>query len=120
MDWGILFKTIIAESYCKHTTANFTSYSYRIGYWDLDELMVIREWQNINILLTDEQNRLVVIIENKIDSSEHGEQLQRYWRIVNQHYPDWHIVGLYLTPDGNPPTDDNYLPVDYTSICKIT
>ncbi len=74
---------------------------------------------NIDILLVDEQNHLVVIIENKIDSGEHSEQLQRYWQITNQHYPNWNIIGLFLTPDGNQPSDDNYFPVDYISICEI-
>jgi GNAT superfamily N-acetyltransferase len=90
-----------------------------LDIWDLDGLMVQREWQNIDIFLTDDRNRLAVIIENKIDGSEHGEQLQRYRKIVNQLYPNWHIVGLYLTPEGDQPTDDLYLPVDYLSICEI-
>src|SRR5690349_19066545 len=42
--------------------------------WDLDELIVLREWQNIDILLIDERNKLAVIIENKIGSTEHNEQ----------------------------------------------
>ena len=72
-----------------------------LDIWDLGELIVQREWQNIDILLTDERNHLAVIIENKIDSNEHGEQLQRYRKIVSQHFPGWHILGLYLTPEGD-------------------
>jgi hypothetical protein len=90
-----------------------------LDIWDLNGLMVQREWQNIDIFLTDERNHLAVIIENKIDSSEHGEQLGRYRKIVNQHYPNWQIVALYLTPDGDQPTDEAYLAIDYTSICEI-
>src|SRR5688572_19310271 len=63
-----------------------------LDIWDLDETIVLREWQNIDILLIDERNQLVVILENKIHSGEHDEQLQRYWQIINQHYPNWHIV----------------------------
>lgn len=87
--------------------------------WDLDELIVYREWQNIDILLVDERNRLVVLIENKISSKEHGEQLQRYWRTTSQNYPGWNIVGVFLSPEGDQPSDDNYFPIDYTSICEI-
>src|SRR6476469_4726773 len=36
--------------------------------WDLSHLAVRREWQNIDILLIDPINRLIVVIENKIDS----------------------------------------------------
>jgi hypothetical protein len=66
-----------------------------LDIWDLDELIVLREWQNIDILLVDQRNELVVIIENKVHSSEHSEQLQRYWQITRQHYPGWRIVGLF-------------------------
>jgi len=90
-----------------------------LDIWDLNEIMVQREWQNIDILLTDERNRLAVIIENKIHAGEHGEQLQRYRRTVSQHYPDWHILGLFLTPEGDQPKDDSYIPVDYTLVCTI-
>jgi hypothetical protein len=87
--------------------------------WDLDQLIVLREWQNIDILLVDQRNQLVVIIENKVHSSEHSEQLQRYWQIANQHYPSWRILGLFLTPDADPPSDDNYLSIGYSVICEI-
>src|SRR6266851_7209259 len=44
---------------------------------DLGHLEVRREWKNIDILVKVDQ-RLIVIIENKIDTSEHSDQLQRY------------------------------------------
>lgn len=90
-----------------------------LDIWDLDELTVYREWQNIDILMVDERNRLAVIIENKIGSREHSEQLQRYWQITNQHYPNWNIVGLFLSPEGDQPSDDNYFSIDYISVCEI-
>ncbi len=84
-----------------------------LALWELDELQVLREWQNIDILLLDEAHRLAVIIENKVDSGEHSQQLQRYWRIVQQRYPGWQIVGLFLTPDGREPSDERYVALDY-------
>ncbi|MBK8988387.1 MAG: PD-(D/E)XK nuclease family protein [Chloroflexi bacterium] len=87
-----------------------------LSLWKLDDLQVLREWQNIDILLLDETHRFAVIIENKVDSGEHSEQLQRYWRIVRQRYPDWQIVGLFLAPDSREPSDDRYIPLDYGRI----
>jgi hypothetical protein len=87
-----------------------------LGLWELDGMEVRREWRNIDILLLDERNRLAVIIENKVDSSEHSEQLQRYWTIVTQHYPGYRILGLFLTPEGDLPSDERYLPVDYALV----
>ncbi|MGI8484028.1 MAG: PD-(D/E)XK nuclease family protein [Thermomicrobiales bacterium] len=83
--------------------------------WDLGRITVRREWQNINILLVDPVNRLVVVIENKIDSGEHSGQLAKYLRIVQNDYPvaEWRHLAVYLTPDGADPSDAGYLPADY-------
>ena len=90
-----------------------------LDVWSLDETTVLREWQNIDVLLLNEPHRLAVIIENKIGSSEHSDQLIRYRRSVSQHYPSWNIIGLYLTLDGETPSDESYLPIDYGLICEV-
>lgn len=90
-----------------------------LDVWDLNELVVQREWQNIDILLLEETLKLAVIIENKIDSSEHSNQLARYYHVVEQHYPGWKILGVYLTKEGDIPSHSAYLPIDYTTVCEI-
>lgn len=85
----------------------------------LNQMEIRREWQRIDILLLDASNRLAVIIENKIGTDEHSDQLRRYHRIVNEHYPGWQVIGLYLTPSGEAPSYEAYLPVDYGSICDV-
>ena len=88
-----------------------------LDVWDLDGMTVRREWENIDILLLDEQHHLAIIIENKIDSSEHSNQLQRYWEMVHQRYPGWRVIGLYLTPDGASPSHNRYFTLGYATIC---
>lgn len=90
-----------------------------LDVWDLSELEVRREWQNIDILLLDEEHGLAVIIENKIGSGEHSNQLERYLRTVGQHFPGSKILGLYLTPEGDRPSHAAYLAADYTTVCAI-
>jgi hypothetical protein len=51
--------------------------SIDLDVWSLNELVVQREWQNIDLLLLDEPHRLAVIVENKIVSGEHSNQLER-------------------------------------------
>src|SRR5258706_15008222 len=92
-----------------------------LDVWSFDEIFVRREWQNIDILLEDESHKLVIIIENKIRSSEHSDQLRRYYEHVQQHYPGWHIIGLYLTRDGGQPSEkikNAYLSIDYGLGCR--
>jgi hypothetical protein len=82
-------------------------------------MTVQREWQHIDILLLNEEQKLAVIIENKVDSAEHSDQLRRYYEVVSQHHPGWRIVGLYLTPSGETPSDGSYLPVGYGLVCEV-
>jgi hypothetical protein len=88
-----------------------------IDTWDLDGLTVQREWQNIDLLLLDE--RLVVIIENKITSSEHSGQLKRYRNTVETHYPGRHLLCLFLTPDGEEASDINYISISYSMLANL-
>jgi hypothetical protein len=90
-----------------------------LDVWDLNGLAVQREWQNIDVLLLDEAHDLAVIIENKIDSREHSNQLDRYFRVVRQHYPGLKILGIFLTPEGDIPSHSSYLPTSYTAVCEI-
>lgn len=90
-----------------------------LDLWDLDNIEVRREWQSIDILLLDDMHEFAIIIENKIDTGEHDDQLRRYRSIVEHHYPTYKIVGLYLTPDGSLPSDDTYYPLGYSLVCTI-
>ncbi len=90
-----------------------------LSLWDLDRMGVQREWQRIDIFLMDEQNRLAIIVENKVDTGEHSDQLQRYYETVRQHYPDYKVISLYLTPAGDEPSHEAYLPLSYGLVCEV-
>jgi hypothetical protein len=90
---------------------------------DLGNTSVRREWAHTDILCVNEGNRLVVLIENKIDSGEGEGQLAKYLHEVERAYPRsaaFKTIPLYLTPDGVAPADDEspYVPVDYSLVCK--
>lgn len=83
---------------------------------DLDGADVRREWRHIDVLVIEPRSKLVVIIENKIDSSEHSDQLQRYWSEVQTEFPSHRIIGLYLSPEAERPSDDRYFPISYSLV----
>lgn len=66
-------------------------------------MTVQREWGRIDILLESSADRLAVIIENKVDSGEHSDQLGRYGRLMRERRPGWRLIGVYLTLDGAVP-----------------
>ncbi len=90
-----------------------------LDVWNLGQLRVLREWHNIDLLLVDDLNRLAVVIENKIGTGEHSNQLARYWKDVTEHYPQHSTLGIYLTPDGSPPTHLSYIPVSYSLVSEV-
>lgn len=90
-----------------------------LDIWDLSDLEVRREWRGIDICLLSSKLELVVIIENKIGSGEHSNQLARYQRIIQHEFPLWKKLSIFLTPEGEQPSDDRYFSISYNSICEI-
>lgn len=117
---GATFARQLLLTAVRESEQNVAVTAVDLALCDLDDLEVRREWQQIDILLLDETNSLAVIVENKVSSSEHSQQLGRYWRTVQQYFPGRHIVGLFLTPDGIEPSDDRYLPIDYGLVHTLT
>lgn len=85
----------------------------------LQHSRVEREWHNVDILIVDDTARLAVIIENKIDTGEIPGQLSRYYADVRSHFPEHTIIALFLTRNGDAPSDDRYRAVSYSQICQI-
>ena len=71
--------------------------------WSLDRIEVATERHAIDILLIDEQDGFVCLVENKIGSGEHSNQLTRYLQIVEQEYKGLSPLPIYLTPQGLSP-----------------
>jgi hypothetical protein len=90
-----------------------------LDVWDLGSLEVRREWHAIDILLLDERNGFAVIIENKVHSGEHDDQLNRYWQVVSSQFPKLKVLGILLTLKGERPSDDRFIPIDYATICQL-
>jgi len=96
----------------------------RLTIFDLEtfnysDIEIKKEWNNIDILIVSEKNKFAITIENKIGSSEHSNQLKRYFDIVSKEFPNYEKIFVYLTPEGERGTDDNWLIFDYSMIDKI-
>ncbi|MGI8483010.1 MAG: PD-(D/E)XK nuclease family protein [Thermomicrobiales bacterium] len=87
--------------------------------WSLERSIVHRERYNIDICFANEEHRFAVIIENKIGSKEHSDQLRRYLDIARTLYPGWTILPIFLTPTGFPAQHESYLPMDYADIAVL-
>ena len=50
------------------------------------DVIVLREWQNIDILIESKDEKYVLCIENKVDSQDHSGQLDKYYDIIEEKY----------------------------------
>lgn len=90
-----------------------------IDFWDLDNVEVRREWKNIDLLIKDDENRFICVLENKIKSKEHGDQLERYFKTVTKELKNFKYIFVYLSVDGDLPENDennNWIPYNYKQV----
>ena len=92
---------------------------FDIDNWSFIETEILREWRNIDILIKDDNHKLICVIENKIYSKEHSSQLRRYKEIVEEEYPNYQKMFVYLTIEGDEASEDEYLSINYHDIIKI-
>jgi len=84
---------------------------------DLSDAVAERERWSIDVLVHSDRCKLVIAFENKIDSSEHSNQLARYRDIVRREFPGYRRVLIYLTPEGDEPSDpDQWLALSYQTL----
>lgn len=87
---------------------------------DYHDFIVRREYRNIDLLIYSEKNKFVLVIENKIRSKESEHQLNKYKKIVEDEFKDYKKVYVFLTPEGDTPSDEeNWNIIDYETILEI-
>jgi hypothetical protein len=67
---------------------------------------VKREWKNIDLLITCKEPRFAVVIENKVGSKDHSNQLNRYSETVKGLDAGRKPLYVYLTPGGEDPSQE--------------
>jgi hypothetical protein len=86
---------------------------------DLRGVEVRREWEHIDLLIACQEPSFVVVIENKVGSKERPNQLSRYERVVKLHYPNAQPLFVYLTPDADEPSKDNWVAYSYRELHRV-
>lgn len=87
---------------------------------DCHDFVIQREWRHIDILATSSEHKFLLAIENKIDSGEHDNQLNRYKEILDTNYPGHKAMYIYLSPSGDESSDpDNWCSMGYQDVLNI-
>lgn len=84
---------------------------------------VYREWRHIDILIdirTMQQERWIVCIENKVESTQGTRQLKEYHDRVERYFEDAaKRIFIFLTKNREVPDDDRYVSADYEQVHDV-
>lgn len=94
---------------------------FDIENMDYGEVEIQKEWKNIDILvvINEMRKQYVFVIENKIKTSEHDNQLSRYYSEVENAYPKAEKIYIYLTPDNADASEETWISFNYSSIADL-
>jgi len=113
---GFLFKTSVEARMRGIETISPVD----VDVWDLTETEIRREWKNIDITLLEEPKKFVCVIENKVHSGEHSDQLRCYRKVVEREFPDYTRHYVLLNVSGEEPSDSEYyVGVTYDEVCDV-
>lgn len=85
---------------------------------DLGGVEVRREWRNIDLLIIADDPKIVVAIENKIDSGEHSDQLTRYRETIERGFPEHRPMYVFLTREGDEPSEEAWVSYSYADLFR--
>ncbi|MFW2057698.1 PD-(D/E)XK nuclease family protein [Acinetobacter haemolyticus] len=90
---------------------------------DFDDLIIKREFKNIDLLFISPKNKFFMLIENKIYSGESRGQLEKYRNIVNRLYAEYeHHIYIYLSLKDqviSQEAEKYYVKLNYFHIIKL-
>ncbi len=73
----------------------------------------------IDLLIVNKQLKFILLIENKFYSTESKNQLDDYFDFIHQTYKGFTIIPVYLTLNGEAPSNDQYFILTYERIESI-
>jgi hypothetical protein len=100
---GSLFLKHLFETIRTHHVDMPDSNSLAEGHWMVQPEFFIG-LGIVDLLIENAQKKYVVLIENKIDSDDHNDQIPRYYEWLEKHRRNykWRQL-IYLTPNGRSP-----------------
>ena len=101
-----------------------------IAFADLSDAEIRREYKNIDILIISPQNNFLCIIENKIWTGEHDNQLSKYADIIDKEFSSYKKLYIFLTQgiemecelikrDIDNSKSVHYIPMSYKQVYEV-
>ncbi|MCR1834068.1 PD-(D/E)XK nuclease family protein [Oceanobacillus caeni] len=96
----------------------------RFLHYSLVDSYVYREVKTdnnryIDLVIINQQLKFVLLIENKFYSTESENQLDDYLNYIQDYFSDFTVIPIYLTLDGEEPSNEQYFILTYERIEAI-
>lgn len=103
----------------EYIKANINLFDFEI--FNYSNVEIRREWNNIDliIILNESSKKVVITIENKISTSEHSEQLQRYRKIIEGEFKDYEKIFILLAPEETILSDEFWFCMTYETVSNL-
>jgi PD-(D/E)XK nuclease superfamily len=116
----LMLKRFLQEALQGQENQGVTSLTpIEIDIGDFGASEVLTEVDSIDVLIHDPKNQIVVIIENKVNSDQHSDQLARYYKQTHKKYPGYKIFGIYLTRYTEPSGHPKYAAMSHAMVCDL-
>jgi hypothetical protein len=114
---GAVFLKIFFETIRQYSDDVPDASSLQGGHWIVRPEFYIGSGSVVDILIENARKKFVVLVENKIDTDDHNDQIPRYCTWLENHRRGykWRLL-IYLTPDGRNPISSKgckFLPLSY-------
>jgi len=112
----------IIKGFVQYVITSFSNNEdvFEVLLMDYHSFIVQREWKNIDLLAISFEEKFLLCIENKIFSEEHNNQLIKYRETLEEIYPDYRKMFVFLSPDGSEASDSkNWCSMSYQDVVDI-
>ena len=112
----------VLRGFIQHVVTSFSDSNdvFDTLLMDCHDFTIQREWHHIDVLATSISEQFVFCIENKIDSGEHSNQLNRYRHQIEESFPGFQKMFVFLSPEGLEASDpDNWCAMSYQDVLEI-
>ncbi|WP_282019828.1 PD-(D/E)XK nuclease family protein [Planomicrobium okeanokoites] len=93
--------------------------SLKFSDWKVEREKQTSKKRYIDLLLSSEENKTVIIIENKFYSSQSKNQLADYLEFVENEFPGYKIIPVFLTLLDEESANDSYWTLKYADIASV-
>lgn len=126
---SVFFEKLIGKLYMKSENDQLLSQSngflkmlsLKFGDWKVSREVLTDKGRYIDLLLVSAENNIVLLIENKYDSSESINQLNDYetYIVDREEYKGYTFIPVYLTLREDEPSNSNYWTLYYSDLVDV-